>query len=73
MFNGLINKQVICSDVSIIQFIYPDFRIVRTEESVIYSINTKQPFIYSDSGLVFELVKKVMYHISLCLLQVIII
>ena len=32
--------------------------IVKTKEDVIYSINTNKPFIYSGSGLIFELVKK---------------
>ena len=58
MLDDLINKQVMCSDVGVIQFMYPMFRIAKTKDDVIYSINTNQPFIYSGSGLLFELVKK---------------
>ena len=34
MLDELINKQVICSDVGIIQFMYPKLRIVKTKEDI---------------------------------------
>ena len=35
MLDDLINKQVMCSDVGVIQFMYPMFRIAKTIDDVI--------------------------------------
>lgn len=42
MFTELLNKQVVCPDISILQFMYPDFKVIKTE----FEIYPGEPFIY---------------------------
>lgn len=54
MFQELVNKRVICCDVGILQFMYPNFKIVRSKNEIF----DDTPFIYIGNGLDIRKIEK---------------
>ena len=60
MFKELLNKQVVCNDVALLQFMYPNFRVVKTT----FEIYPEEPFIWvGDSKYISKIHKRTELHI----------
>ena len=60
MFKELLNKQVVCPRVELLQFMYPNFRVVKSE----FDIYPGEPFIYvGSSRYINKIQKRPEFHI----------
>lgn len=60
MFKELLNKQVVCDNIALLQFMYPNFRVVKTT----FEIYPEEPFIWiGDSKYISKIHKRTELHI----------